>query len=108
VTRIHTVVLECADSCSGVSLITQGLYAVVFCTRYLDVFQVQSAWNFIFKIIYITSSFYILAIMQWVYPRSREREVSWKMGAIILGGSLVLSPFVMLILEPYWSLFTVR
>ncbi|KAF4829843.1 ER lumen protein-retaining receptor A [Colletotrichum siamense] len=90
-------------SAEGVSLITQGLYALVFCTRYLDIFSEQSAWNFIFKIFYIISSFYIIGIMQWVYPRSREREISWKVGAGALGGALLVSPFAMLILESYWS-----
>ncbi|KAF6832457.1 ER lumen protein retaining receptor [Colletotrichum plurivorum] len=91
-------------SAEGVSLITQGLYATVFCTRYLDIFSEQSAWNLLFKIFYIGSSFYIIGIMQWVYPRSREREIAWKVGAGALGGSLLLSPFAMLIFErSHWG-----
>ncbi|TDZ44699.1 ER lumen protein-retaining receptor [Colletotrichum trifolii] len=88
-------------SAEGVSLITQGLYAVVFCTRYTDLFSTEAAWNVLFKIFYILSSFYIIGIMQWVFPRSREREISWKVGAAAVGGSLVLSPFMMLIFEKY-------
>ncbi|OAA63894.1 protein-ER retention receptor [Cordyceps fumosorosea ARSEF 2679] len=84
-------------SAEGVSLITQILYALVFCTRYLDLFHTGSAWNVIFKITYILTSFYILGVMQWVFPRSRERELSWKLGAIILGGAAALSPFAMLV-----------
>ena len=80
-------------------MITQVLYSVVFCTRYTDLF---------FKVFYIISSIYIVAIMRWVYPRTREREIAWKMGALVLGGSVLASPFVMLIFERYWSLFTVR
>ncbi|KAL0935144.1 ER lumen protein retaining receptor [Colletotrichum truncatum] len=90
-------------SAEGVSLITQGLYAVVFCTRYLDIFSEQIAWNFLFKLFYITTSFYIIGIMQWVYPRSREREIAWKVGAGAFGGSLLISPFAMLILENFWT-----
>ncbi|KAK4094321.1 hypothetical protein Purlil1_926 [Purpureocillium lilacinum] len=90
-------------SAEGVSFITQGLYALVFCTRYLDIFREHSVWNLLFKIFYIFSSFYILGVMQWVYPRSRERELSWKMGGGVLGVSLLLSPFVMLIFEHVWS-----
>ncbi|RFU73637.1 er lumen retaining receptor [Trichoderma arundinaceum] len=93
-------------SAEGVSLITQGLYALVFCTRYLDLFAERSAWNAIFKVTYIVTSFYILAVMQWLFPRSREREISWKLGAIVLGGSLVLSPFVMMIFEKHWGFLT--
>ncbi len=96
-------------SAEGVSLITQILYALVFCTRYLDLFHTSSAWNVIFKIIYLLSSFYILGVMQWVFPRSRERELSWKLGAIIVGGAAALSPFAMLALMPKieWSFLSV-
>ncbi|KAK0391728.1 hypothetical protein NLU13_1227 [Sarocladium strictum] len=90
-------------SAEGVSLITQLLYALVFCTRYLDVFVESYVWNLVFKIFYLLSSFYILGIMQWLYPRSREREIAWKLGAIVLGGSLILSPFVMMIFERSWG-----
>ncbi|KAM4068059.1 ER lumen protein retaining receptor domain-containing protein [Hirsutella rhossiliensis] len=90
-------------SAEGVSFITQALYALVFCSRYLDIFREHSVWNLLFKIFYITSSFYILGVMQWLYPRSRERELSWKMGAAVLGASLLLSPFMMMIFEKVWS-----
>ncbi|CAI6090442.1 unnamed protein product [Clonostachys chloroleuca] len=89
-------------SSEGVSLITQGLYAVVFCTRYLDLFNPMKdhpAWNVVFKTVYILSSFYTIGIMQWMFPRSREREFAWKMGAVVAAGSLLLSPFAMLIFE---------
>jgi hypothetical protein len=84
---------------AGVSMITQALYAVVFCARYTDIFEEEPAWNLFFKIFYITTSFYTIAIMRWRYPRTREREISWKLGAGVLGGSLLLSPFVMLIFD---------
>lgn len=90
------------------SLITQILYAIVFCARYLDIFTEKSRWNFFFKIIYITSSLYIIGVMQWLFPRTREREISWKLGAVILGGSLALSPFVMMIFEKHWGWIMVR
>ncbi|KAG5987262.1 hypothetical protein E4U54_005069 [Claviceps lovelessii] len=93
-------------SAEGVSLITQGLYALVFCTRYLDIFSTRILWNLLFKIVYILSSFYTIGIMQWVFPRSRERELSWKMGAGVLTVAAVLSPFLMLILESKWGFRT--
>jgi len=86
-------------SAEGVSLITQVLYAVVFCTRYLDLFRERYLWNLFFKIFYITSSIYIIVVMRWVYPRTREKEMAWKMGAIATAGALVLSPFAMLIFD---------
>lgn len=97
------------QSAEGVSLITQLLYALVFCTRYLDLFHTPIMWNFFFKTVYILTSFYILGIMQWVYPRTRERELSWKLGAIILGGTTALSPFVMMIFtkSDHWGILSV-
>ena len=80
-------------------MITQGLYALVFLTRYTDIFQEQYRYNLFFKLFYILSSIYTIGIMRWVYPRTREKELAWKMGAGVLGGSLLLSPFVMLIFE---------
>ncbi|KAG5950690.1 hypothetical protein E4U53_004587 [Claviceps sorghi] len=90
-------------SAEGVSLITQGLYALVFCTRYLDVFREKILWNLLFKIVYIVSSFYTIAVMQWVFPRSRERELSWKMGASVLTVAAVSSPFLMMMFEKKWN-----
>lgn len=47
--------------------------------------------------------------MQWVFPRTRERELAWKMGAACFFGSLLLSPFTMLIFQDKveWSWFYV-
>lgn len=85
---------------TGISLITQVLYAVVFCTRYLDLFWTKlsdNKWNFPLKIFYISSSFYIIYLMMRVYARTREREKAWKLGAIALGGAMFAAPFVTLI-----------
>jgi len=84
-------------SAEGVSLITQAFYALVFITRYTDLFSELWAWNYFFKVFYLLSSFYTLGIMRFVYPRTREKEIAWKMAAVILAGCLLLSPFVMLI-----------
>jgi hypothetical protein len=99
---ILVVAIHRNRSAEGVSLITQILYAAVFCTRYLDLFDPNKphlAWNVVFKTFYLLSSFYILGIMQWLFPRTREKEFAWKLGAITLGASTILSPFVMLIFE---------
>lgn len=77
-------------------------YALVFLTRYTDLFRTTSAWNYFFKIFYLISSFYTIVIMRWVYPRTREREIAWKMGAVVLGASVVLSPIMMFIFEKSW------
>ncbi|KAI1392813.1 ER lumen protein retaining receptor-domain-containing protein [Hypoxylon trugodes] len=95
-------------SAEGVSFITQVFYAVVFCTRYTDFFTETSTWNYFFKLFYILSSFYIIIIMRWLFPRTRERELSWKLGAAVLMGSLFISPFTMLIFERKmgWGFFS--
>ncbi|KAL5596554.1 uncharacterized protein BROUX77_007238 [Berkeleyomyces rouxiae] len=84
------------SSAEGVSLISQIFYALVFITRYTDLFQETYLWNTIFKIFYIFSSLYIVAIMQFHFPRTRELELSWKLGGIIFAGSVGMTPFV------YW------
>ncbi|KAL9115684.1 MAG: hypothetical protein Q9227_000052 [Pyrenula ochraceoflavens] len=89
-------------SAEGVSLITQSLYIAVFLTRYLDLFWVspsRSLWNFVLKNFYIGSSVYIIVIMLRVYARTREREKAWRFGAICAAGSLVLAPFMTLIVD---------
>ncbi|MCJ1470879.1 hypothetical protein MMC07_009526 [Pseudocyphellaria aurata] len=87
-------------SAEGISLITQTLYAAVFCTRYLDLFYTVVAkatlWNFVLKIFYISSSLYIIFLMMRVYARTREREKAWRLGAIGLGGAVTAAPFVTL------------
>ena len=49
-------------------------------------------WNFTLKVLYLTTSFYILAIMMKVYARTREQEKAWKLGAYCLGAAIVLGP----------------
>ncbi|KAA8634650.1 hypothetical protein SMACR_02932 [Sordaria macrospora] len=97
-------------SAEGVSLITQAFYALVFLTRYTDLFEENwwwgflQWWNFLFKIFYLSSSLYTIAAMQFFFPRTREREKAWRFGAVILGGSLLLSPFVMIMKKKeYWG-----
>ncbi|TXG72594.1 hypothetical protein EZV62_001173 [Acer yangbiense] len=54
--KIHTI-----KSCAGVSLKTQELYALVFATRYLDIFtSYVSFYNTIMKLIFLGSSFSIV------------------------------------------------
>ncbi|KAL9009273.1 MAG: hypothetical protein Q9173_005683 [Seirophora scorigena] len=88
----------------GVSLITQMLYALVFCSRYLDLFWANPThmpWNFILKLFYIGSSFYIIALMMRVFARTREKETAWKMGSFCLGGSAAAAPLVLLIFRKW-------
>lgn len=82
----------------------------MFLSRYTDLFSSNAIpYNTIFKLIYICSSFYTIGVMQWMFPRTRERELSWKLGAACFFGSLILSPFTMLIFQgkSEWSFFYV-
>ncbi|KAL3450587.1 ER lumen protein retaining receptor-domain-containing protein [Aspergillus insuetus] len=91
-------------SAEGVSLLTQGLYTLVFLTRYVDLLQSKgwsSAYNVIFKIFYFISSFYTIYLMMRVFPRTRERERAWKMALGSIAVSLVLAPIVWPIFEKY-------
>lgn len=78
------------------------LYGLVFISRYLDLFWTESAWNLIWKIVYITTSFYVVIIMLKVYPRTRERERAWKFGIYAVAGSLLFAPLLTWILERPW------
>ncbi|KAL9581959.1 MAG: hypothetical protein Q9212_003578 [Teloschistes hypoglaucus] len=92
---------------SGISLITQILYAAVFCSRYLDLFWSDPAhlpWNFALKLFYIGSSVYIIGLMMRVFARTREREKAWKMGSTCLGGSAAAAPLVLLIFK-HWHYY---
>ncbi|KAL9000955.1 MAG: hypothetical protein Q9169_000439 [Polycauliona sp. 2 TL-2023] len=91
-------------SAEGVSLITQILYAIVFCSRYLDLLWTNPShlpWNFILKLFYLGSSFYIILLMTRVYARTREREKAWKFGSFCLGGSIAAAPLVLLIFKKW-------
>ncbi|PUZ46759.1 hypothetical protein GQ55_7G108500 [Panicum hallii var. hallii] len=58
--KIHTI-----KSCAGVSLKTQELYALVFSTRYLDIFtDFTSLYNTVMKLIFLGSSFSIVWYMR--------------------------------------------
>lgn len=51
----------CNVKCAGVSLKTQELYAIVFATRYLDIFtDYISLYNTVMKVIFLGSSFSIV------------------------------------------------
>ncbi|KAF2644539.1 hypothetical protein P280DRAFT_465853 [Massarina eburnea CBS 473.64] len=95
------------SSAEGVSLITQALYTLVFCSRYLDIF-ISSAtedwmhsWNFSLKIFYTLSSLYIIFLMTSVYARTREKEKAWKFGMYCLLGSIAVTPFWYLIFQSW-------
>ncbi|CAA6673014.1 unnamed protein product [Spirodela intermedia] len=91
-------------SCSGISLKTQELYALVFLTRYLDLFtDFISIYNTVMKVIFITSSLAIVWCMR-AHPtvrRSYDRDQD-----TFRHHFLVLLSFIMALFFP--DLFTTR
>lgn len=70
--KIHTI-----KSCAGVSLKTQELYALVFATRYLDIFvNFYSVYNTFMKLIFLGSSFSIVWYMRHhrIVRRSYDKD----------------------------------
>ncbi|KAL0542733.1 hypothetical protein IC582_017807 [Cucumis melo] len=84
-------------SCSGISLKTQELYALVFLTRYLDLFtDFISFYNTVMKIIFIASSLAIVWCMR-VHPivrRSYDKDLDTFRYYFLVAGSLILALLV--------------
>ncbi|KAM7530485.1 hypothetical protein LguiB_033895 [Lonicera macranthoides] len=81
-------------SCSGISLKTQELYALVFLTRYLDLFTgFISLYNTVMKIVFIASSVAIVWCMRWhkVVKRSYDRELDTFRHYFLVMASLALA-----------------
>ncbi|CAL9161084.1 ER lumen protein-retaining receptor A-like [Musa acuminata AAA Group] len=81
-------------SCSGISLRTQELYALVFLTRYLDLFTyVVSVYNTLMKIVFISSSIAIVWCMTFhpVVRRTYDKEQDTFRHYLLVGVSLVLA-----------------
>ncbi|CAL5346218.1 unnamed protein product [Camellia sinensis] len=84
-------------SCSGISLKTQELYALVFVTRYLDLFtDFISVYNTVMKLVFIGSSLAIVWCMRWhrAVKRSYDRELDTFRHYLVIAASLVLALLV--------------
>ncbi|XP_057464896.1 ER lumen protein-retaining receptor A-like [Actinidia eriantha] len=84
-------------SCSGISLKTQELYALVFVTRYLDLFtDFISVYNTVMKLVFIGSTAAIVWCMQWhrVVKRSYDRELDTFRHYFLVGACFVLALFL--------------
>ena len=64
--------MHASRSCAGISLKTQELYALVFITRYLDLFwNFYSMYNSIMKILFISLSLIIVWTIRYKDPQCR-------------------------------------
>lgn len=110
---ILTRTVQKTNVIDGISFKTQVLYALVFLTRYLDLFTFHwvSAYNSLMKIVFLASSVYIVVLLQRskttnpiAYKEMIMRD-SFKI-QYILGVSFLLSLFFhhkFTVLETFWS-----
>lgn len=82
--------IQTSKSASGISFKTQLLYTIVFCARYLDFWSYISLYNTLMKIIFISSSFYILYLMKIKYRASWDPNLDTFRIEFLIFGSLVL------------------
>ncbi|KAI9100422.1 ER lumen protein retaining receptor-domain-containing protein [Phlyctochytrium arcticum] len=79
-------------SSAGISFKTQALYAVVFCTRYLDLFtHYVSLYNSVMKIFFIASSFYILFLMKIKYKATWDPKIDTLRVEYLVGPAAALA-----------------
>lgn len=83
--------------CTGISLKTQELYALVFLARYLDLFtDFISVYNTIMKLVFIGSSLAILWCMRFhrVVRRSYDHQLDTFRHYFLVGASFLLALLV--------------
>ncbi len=69
--------LRVTKNATGISIKTQELYLIVFVTRYLDLFTTfYSFYNSIMKILYISSTAYIIYMVRATEPFKSNYDVS--------------------------------
>ncbi|XP_026656583.1 ER lumen protein-retaining receptor A-like isoform X2 [Phoenix dactylifera] len=81
-------------SCSGISLKTQELYALVFLTRYLDLFtDFISVYNSVMKVVFISSSVAIVWCMRYhpLTRRTYDKDLDTFRHYILVGVSIILA-----------------
>eukprot|EP01099_Mayorella_cantabrigiensis_P001408 TRINITY_DN1608_c0_g1_i2.p1 TRINITY_DN1608_c0_g1~~TRINITY_DN1608_c0_g1_i2.p1 ORF type:complete len:233 (-),score=49.20 TRINITY_DN1608_c0_g1_i2:170-820(-) len=62
-------------SCTGISLKSQELYALIFTTRYLDIFwNFTSLYNTVMKLIFLATSYAIIYLMRTKFRATYDKE----------------------------------
>jgi len=100
--------MKASSSCAGISFKSQVLYLIVYITRYLDLFWTftDSAYNTIFKLVFIGSSAYTVFLMLNDYKPTHDPNVDTFNVQYLLGGSAVLAillPYKYTISEILWA-----
>ncbi|KAK7733077.1 endoplasmic reticulum retention protein [Cytospora paraplurivora] len=93
-------------SCSGISFKSQALYLLVYITRYLDLFQTSSIYNFVFKLAFLASQGYIIYLMTTAYKPTNDPNVDTFRVQYLLAGAAVLAvllPYKYTVSEILWA-----
>ncbi|CAI4217341.1 unnamed protein product [Parascedosporium putredinis] len=101
---LHKMTLT--KSCSGISFKSQSLYLLVYVTRYLDIFWTKSAYNLIFKILFISSQGYIIYLMTTTYKPTQDPSTDTFRVQYLLAAAAVLGiilPYSYSIMEILWA-----
>ncbi|KAI1920124.1 endoplasmic reticulum retention protein, partial [Ophidiomyces ophidiicola] len=100
--------MKSSSSCSGLSFKSQALYFLVYVTRYLDIFWTftLSAYNTIFKILFIASSAYTIYLMINEYRPTQDPNLDTFKVQYLLGASALLAmlfPYAYTPAEILWT-----
>lgn len=92
--------IKTSHSCAGISLKTQLLYAVVFSTRYLDLFftlpwhSYLTFYNTIMKILFLASSAYTIYLIHNKYKHTYDRvHDTFKIEFLVAGAAVAALVF---------------
>jgi len=89
---ILLVKMRTTKNVMGISLRTQELYALVFITRYLDIF-----WNFLslyltfMKLFFLASSVYVVYLIRYKYKATYDREHDTFRSYFLIGPCFLLA-----------------
>lgn len=87
---IHKI--QISRSCSGISFKSQLLYAIVYCTRYLDLFfSFVSLYNTTMKLVFISAQLFIVYLMKVKYRPTNDMKIDTFRLEYVLAGAFVMS-----------------
>lgn len=87
--------IQTSHSCAGISLKTQVLYGVVFCSRYVDLLftnplhSTLTFYNTIMKILFISSSAYTIYLIQIKYKHTYDKVHDTFRIEFLMGGAFL-------------------
>lgn len=94
-----------SKSASGISFKTQLLYLIVFVTRYLDIFMNTSLYLIVMKLLYISTSAYILYLMRKLQHTWNAQQDTFPMYYLLILSAVLAILFheELTLLELLWS-----